>query len=63
MLPSHVLTRSLSLSHTRSLKHTLTHPLAHTLTHARQMLPSHVLTRGEVQLVRDHFCGNKEHMT
>jgi len=27
------------------------------------MLPSHVLTRGEVQLVRDHFCGNKEHMS
>ena len=25
-----------------------------------QMLPSHVLTRGEVQLVRDHFCGSKD---
>ena len=25
-----------------------------------QMLPSHVLTRGEVQLVRDHFCGSNE---
>jgi hypothetical protein len=25
-----------------------------------QMLPSHMLTRGEVQLVRDHFCGSNE---
>jgi len=63
MLLSHVLTRCLSLSHTHTLTHTLTlshsHTLtlshSHTLTLSRQMPPSHVLTRGEVQLLRDHF--------
>jgi hypothetical protein len=27
---------------------------------AWQMLPTHVLSRDEVQLLRDHFCGSKE---
>mmetsp|Transcript_9444 Transcript_9444/g.20984 ORF Transcript_9444/g.20984 Transcript_9444/m.20984 type:complete len:124 (+) Transcript_9444:3-374(+) len=25
-----------------------------------QMLPTHALTRGEVQLLKDHFCGTKD---
>ena len=38
-----------TLSHTRAH----THSLSHTRSHSLQMLPSHVLARGEVHLARD----------